>query len=231
MKNTIALLLLAMYAASAAAQAALAPRTDTLEAWSPLVFPRIERRSSYSIEVVDGVSALRLESDNASSGLRWKEKFDPYAHRKLSFTWRISAIIPGIDPLTKRGDDYPVRVFVLFAYDPKAPGSAPRLVYGMAKALYGEYPPYASLNFVWGNAESGPAVYRNPYTDRSVMIPLDRGGLHALSWRTHTVDIVAAYRDAFAEDPPAEATLAVMADSDNSGASTLAWIRSISLAP
>jgi hypothetical protein len=61
------------------------------------------------------------------------------------------------------------------------------------------------------------------------MIPLDRGGAQVGVWRTHTADILAAYRAAFAEDPPAEATLAVMADSDNSGASTLAWIRSISL--
>lgn len=203
--------------------------TPSLDEWTPLAFPRIERRSTFDIESRDGALALRMASDNGASGIVWGTTFNPYAYRKLTFTWMVDAVLAVTDPLSKKGDDYAARVFVLFPYDPNAPGSAPRLLYSISKTLYGVYPPYAALNFVWGNTQTGPARYRNPFTDRSGMIPLDAGTAFVGRWRTHTVDIIEEYRAMFAEDPPDEATLAVMTDSDNTGTSTSAWIRSIVL--
>jgi hypothetical protein len=50
-------------------------------------------------------------------------------------------------------------------------------------------------------------------------------------WREHTMDIIDTYRRAFGEDPPRRASLAVMADTDNTGTSSRAYIDFIRVDP
>jgi hypothetical protein len=57
-----------------------------------------------------------------------------------------------------------------------------------------------------------------------MMIPVDTGEKHAGQWRTHRVDIREDYRRAFGSEAPGEASLAIMADTDNTGTSSTAFI-------
>jgi Protein of unknown function (DUF3047) len=57
-----------------------------------------------------------------------------------------------------------------------------------------------------------------------MMIPVAAGQEKVGEWLEYRVDIVRDYRVAFGEDPPAVASLAVMADSDNTGESARAYI-------
>jgi hypothetical protein len=197
---------------------------DTLDEWEDLHFPKIPRHSTFEIVDHQAGKALELRSDGSASGKLRREGFDPYMFPWLSWRWKIEAFPHDEDPTKKIGDDYPVRIYVLFEYDPANPGSAGRFKYELAKLLYGAYPPHSSLNFVWANRRAAEDYYPNPFTDRAAMIVRDRGSAAAGEWREHEVDIIAEYRKAFGQDPPRRATIAVMADTDNTGTRSRAWI-------
>ncbi len=49
----------------------------------------------------------------------------------------------------KGGDDYPIRIYVMFEYDPRQADLMEKMRYAAIMALYGKYPPHRSLNYVW----------------------------------------------------------------------------------
>lgn len=197
---------------------------NSLDLWEDLTFPKISRHSVYEIVTKEGESYLELRSDGSASGKVLRRSFDPYQWSRLSWRWKIENFPHDEEPMKKEGDDYPVRIYVLFEYDPENPGSAGRFRYEVAKLIYGAYPPHSTLNFVWSNRRASRDHYRNPYTDRAMMVVRDRGTEASGKWREHEVDILEEYRKAFGEDPPHRATLAVMADTDNTGTRSRAWI-------
>lgn len=202
------------------------PRADTdfifeqfesLDQWSPFTFPNINDHSSYGI-VQDGeVSCLEMQATGGASALILDNTFDVYSYPVLKWRWKVDSIYSRGDYREKEGDDYPARLYVMFAYDADTASWARRLQYGTAKMLYGKYPPDSSLNYIWANQLDAPDVIANVYVDRARMIPVERGKKNLGQWRQYHVDIVADYRKAFGTDPPRTASLAVMIDSDNTG--------------
>ncbi len=69
----------------------------------------------------------------------------------------------------------------------------------------------------------------NPYSSRSKMIFLRMGGEQTGRWVEESVDILADYRRAFGEDPPATASLAIMNDSDDTGQSAVSYVEFIEI--
>ncbi|MCK5347452.1 MAG: DUF3047 domain-containing protein, partial [Candidatus Heimdallarchaeota archaeon] len=67
---------------------------------------------------------------------------------------------------TKEGDDYPIRIYVIFKYDPKRAGFFEKLKYNSAKLVYGEYPPHSALNYIWANKEHKERIITSAYTDK-----------------------------------------------------------------
>jgi hypothetical protein len=130
-------------------------------------------------------------------------------------------------PRTKEGDDYPIRIYIIFRYDPQRSDALQRLTYAAAKRRYGEYPPHSALNYVWASNLTARTIMTNPYSSRSQMIFLRMGDEQKGRWVEETVDIVADYRLAFGEDPPARASLAIMNDSDDTGQSSVSYVEFI----
>ena len=89
---------------------------------------------------------------------------------------------------------------------------------------YNEERPHSSLNYIWANREHAAAILPNAYTDRAQMFPLQHGGAKAGRWVEEQRNILADYRRAFGTDPPATATVAIMADTDNTGEQVTAWV-------
>jgi len=197
---------------------------DTLDAWRPLTFPKISRHTRYSV-VEDGTNRLLQAKTRASaSGLILAKTFDVTRYPVLKWRWKIDAVYEKGNARRKDGDDYPIRVYVVFNYDPRRANFGTRAKYGLAKKVYGEYPPHSSLNYIWANRRHAQRALRSPYTDRSMMIVLRAGKKDAGRWVEERVNILHDYRSAFGEDPPSEASLAVMSDSDNTGESAVAHI-------
>lgn len=110
--------------------------------------------------------------------------------------------------ITKTGDDYPIRNYLLFK------NSALGLV---------SYP-HSCLNYIWSSRIYEEEFLTSTYTEKSIMIPLQQGESRAGSWATEEINVVKDYRKVFGKDPPRHATIAIMNDSDNRGESSISYI-------
>ncbi|MDF1525874.1 MAG: DUF3047 domain-containing protein [bacterium] len=198
---------------------------NTLEKWKPLKFRNIENMSSYTLDQQeDGESFVKAHSSSSASGMIWLNEFHVYEYPLIRWRWKVSNVYSKGDALQKAGDDYPVRIYVIFKYDTKDPRVKKKFKYGLAKLLYGEYPFYSSLNYIWANREHQQRFIPNPFAKEAIMIPLRSGFALAGQWLTEERNILEDYREAFGEDPPATAGLAFMNDSDNTGEASESWI-------
>jgi hypothetical protein len=212
--------------AAAEGEVLLREEFTSLDAWRPLTFPKIERHSTYSIATnVDRSEFwLRAESDSSASGVVWEKRYDVYAHPKLRWRWRVENVYLKGDATKKSGDDYPVRVYVIFQYDPATASTGKRLKYGFAKAVYGEYPPDSGLNYVWESRDNPAEYVVSPYTDAMMMFLKQKGSTNVGQWVEEEADVLADYRRAFGKDPPRTASLAVMNDSDDTGEKSVSYL-------
>jgi len=64
----------------------------------------------------------------------------------------------------------------------------------------------------------------SPYTDKAMMVLLEKGSSKAGTWVDEEIDILADYQKAFKTMPPARARIAIMNDSDNTGESSVSWM-------
>jgi hypothetical protein len=202
----------------------------TLENWRPFTFPKIKSHSTYTIERDGDAHVLRAESNASASAIVYKEAFDVREFPKVRWRWKVENVYAKADPRSKEGDDYPIRVYIMFEYDPAKAGALERITYGFAKALYGEYPPHSSLSYVWSSRDDPATFVVSPYTDKAVMVLLEKGASKAGTWVDEEIDIPADYRKAFAEEPPARARIAIMNDSDNTGERSVSWVAFIEVA-
>jgi len=204
----------------------------SLDAWRPLTFPKIQRHSTYSIATDPAQSEfwLRAESDTSASGIVWKKQYDVYQYPRLRWRWRVENVYAKGDATKKSGDDYPIRIYVMFQYDPGSASAGKRLKYGFARAVYGEYPPDSGLNYVWESRESPAEFVVSPYTESMMMFLREKGDAKVGQWVEEEADVLADYRRAFGRDPPRIASLAVMNDSDNTGEKAVSFIDWVEIA-
>jgi len=198
----------------------------SLDAWRPLTFPKIERHSTYAIAANDTQTEfwLKAESDRSASGVVWKKQYDVYEYPRLRWRWRVENVYQKGDATKKSGDDYPVRVYVIFQYDPATASVGKGLKYGFAKAVYGEYPPDSGLNYVWESRDNPAEFVVSPYTDSMMMFLREKGAAKVGQWVEEEADVLGDYRKAFGKDPPRSASLAVMNDSDDTGEKAVSFI-------
>jgi hypothetical protein len=110
---------------------------DNLAQWEPLTFPKIKVHSTYRVIREGDLSVLKAESRDSASGLVHRRSFNIYETPHLRWRWKVDQLSDRGDPKEKAGDDYPVRVYVMFSYDPDRATFAERLTYGAAKAILG----------------------------------------------------------------------------------------------
>ena len=167
---------------------------------------------------------LIARSRNSASGLRFKRNFNVYDYPVVRWRWRVDNVYAAGNLREKSGDDYPLRIYITFAYDPDRASFGERLKYGLAKSWYGEYPPHSTLNYIWANRPYDRDLYPSPYTDRSMMIILQSGSGQTNRWLEEQVNVIEDYQRAFGEMPPATASLAIMNDSDNTGEASVSYL-------
>ncbi|MBI2375691.1 MAG: DUF3047 domain-containing protein [Deltaproteobacteria bacterium] len=92
-----------------------------LARWRRVVF---SGRAHTRYRVVASASGSQLEtrSEASASGLRWIGSYDVHAHQKLRWRWKVGNVYRRGDATRKSGDDYPLRVYVVFAYDADTAG-------------------------------------------------------------------------------------------------------------
>lgn len=197
---------------------------NDLKNWKPLYFPKIKRHSSYAIAGKGDTRYLQAESNSSASGLIFKREYNIYKYPYLEWRWRINNVYKKGDAMSKAGDDYPIRVYVLFKYDPEKATLPERLRYNSVRLLYGQYPPHSSLNYIWANKSHSDYIITNSYSEKTKMILLQLGTSRVGQWINEWVHVLSDYRRAFGEDPPAQVSLAIMNDSDNTREKSVSYI-------
>jgi len=197
---------------------------ESLAQWEPLNFPKIKAHSTYTLVKEEGKSILKAESRASASALVYRRTFNIYKNPRIRWRWKVTQLSDHGNPREKSGDDYPIRVYVMFQYDPDQATLGDRLIYGTTKAIYGKYPPHSTLNYVWTGRNIPERYIVSPYTDKARMVIMERGKERLGQWVEESVNVLADYRQAFGKDPPAIAGIAVMSDTDNTGESAVAYL-------
>jgi hypothetical protein len=207
------------------------PMSGTPGGWQPLTLKKIPRQTRYTLIEEAGEPVIKAEAQASASGLIHRLETGARDYPILRWRWKIDNVLTKSDVTRKRGDDYPARVYVTFAYDPKRAGVAQRFAYETARLIHGEYPPHAGLNYIWDTRAPVGTVVPNAFTGRVRMIVVDSGPEHVGEWRVHERNIYEDYLQAFGEEPPAVSGVAIMTDTDNTGESATAYYGQISLSP
>lgn len=211
---------------------ALKPAGVIPSQWVPLTFRNIETLTRYTLVTESGSTVLKAESSKSASGLI--RRFDDRRIELKDFPilrwrWKIGNLIKGADIATKEGDDYPARVYVTFRYEPERAGAGMRMQYGLAKSLYGEYPPHAGINYVWDGRAPVGTMLPNAYTARAMMFVVESGPKRIGEWVEMERNAYEDYKRAFKEEPPPVSGIAVMTDTDQTGETATAWYGDIEL--
>ncbi len=192
--------------------------------WEPLVFDGVDKHTIYTHVFEGDIGSIKATSRAGASGLVRKMNIDSSQYSTVSFRWKIQDIIESADLTRKTGDDAPARVYVTFAYDSAQVSWWEMLKFEAIKLFYGEYPPIASLVYVWASHGEQGAILESPYTSRVKIIVLESGAEKKGQWLSEKRNIPADYRAAFAsENVSMISGVAIMTDSDNTGGQAVAW--------
>ena len=242
-KSALVLLALGMVwlSASAIAQSLaplVPPNGATASTWRFVGFPKSKADippTRFELADVQGERALKV-STRASYGT-WVHDLPKVAAGRLQWRWRLDQPLTGgkgvPDILTKAGDDAAIKVCVMFDHLLDRVPFVDRTVLRIARSLSGEDLPAATLCYVWDSTYPAGLQGPNPYTQRVRFITLQGKDAPLAQWLSETRDVAADFRSLFADESPVGASLpkvrAVLigADSDNTGAQSLGWIKGL----
>ncbi len=203
--------------------------TSLEDGWEPLTFPNIETHTRYTLDTDDGQQVVRADADASASGLIARVELVPGNSLTLSWRWKVSNIYEAGNAREKSGDDYPARIYVAFEFQPDKACFFERARRKTVEVLFGETLPGNALNYIWANQLPEQSMVANAYTDKTMMIAVNSGPSQVGEWVTVTRDLVADYRQAFGEEPPAIVGVAIMTDADNTGEQATAWYGDLTL--
>jgi len=237
LSTTLAILALFMFSSVAFSQsektAPHLPRfseiTTISDGWEPLEFPNIDQHSNYQLLVEDGVQVVKADTAGGASGLIARLNVQPQESLILNWRWKVSNVFSKGDARSKSGDDYPARIYVAFEFQPDNAGFFERAKRKAVEVMFGETLPGNAINYIWANRLPVGEWVNNPYTDKTRMLAVSSGAEKTGDWVSIERDIMADYRKAFGEEPPAIIGIAIMSDSDNTGEQASAWYGDIQL--
>ena len=197
--------------------------------WKPLTFSKIREHTQYFL-VKDGDEVvIKAVSERSASGLIREISVDPTEYPIVEWRWKVENILKKGDVSRKEGDDYPARLYITFEYDSTKVGFFDKAKYEAAKLLHGQYPPIATLNYIWANKAPVGTIVPNPYTDHSQMIVTQSGTDKLNQWVIQERNILEDYQRAFGEAPSKISGVAIMTDTDNTQESAVAYFGDIVL--
>jgi len=160
--------------------------------------------TSYSVINEDGNYVLHAVADSAASGLYRKIKYDVQEFPILSWRWKVTQLPEQGDVHNKETDDYGARVYVIF----------PRFLKWKTK----------TINYIWARSlPRGESIPNSWLPNNAVMIAVESGSDSLGRWIVEKRNIYEDYKRIFGKEPPKAGAIAVMSDSDNTGAMAKAY--------
>lgn len=198
--------------------------------WQPVLLPG-KAPTRYAVSHKDGRQAVSARAESSASMWRRRVSVMPEQLGEAHFSWWVENLPVGAHVGDLDQEDAAARVIFAFEGEFEKLSARNRAMFDLARALTGEYPPYATLMYVWDTRAAVNSVVVNPRTDRVRKIVLDSGPDQLRRWRDHRRDIAADFRKAFGEEPGRLIGIAVMTDGDNTRSRTQAWYGAIELRP
>tara|TARA_B100001971_G_C18255972_1_gene582135 strand:+ start:2626 stop:3207 length:582 start_codon:yes stop_codon:yes gene_type:complete len=167
-------------------------------------------KTTYALGQVDGKRALMAKSSASASGLYKLVDIALDKTPYLNWSWRVNNTLRGLDELTKAGDDYPARVYVIFQNG------------GMFRRS-------RFLTYVWSSDQPINSSWQSAYTRHSIVIAVQSKNTNVGQWVIQKRNIRDDYRRYFSEDARFANGIALMTDTDNSKQSAIAYYGNIFL--
>ena len=201
-------LVLALFCCLAVATGAAAGKVLRIDDFEQGLSPRWEQKSfsgetSYQVVTEGTGKVLRAQSQGAASGLYFTKEYRLQDYPLLSWRWKVKGIIRGGDETRKSTDDYAARVYVIFPH--------------------WFFPKTRTISYIWGNKLAQGASLPSPYTGNAQMVAVESGTEKVGEWIRERRNVLEDYRRLFREEPPKVGAIAIMTDTDNTGASAEAW--------
>ncbi len=205
------------------------PGTELPRGWQPLLLGSTKRPTAYRMVEDNGKVVLNAQAEGSASGLVTDVKFDLGPTPFLQFLWKIAKTIADADNRVASKEDSPVRVVLSFDGDKSKFTFGQKVSAGLAKTATGREFPYAQIIYIWSNQLPVGTVVPNPHTARVQMIVASSGNEGVGKWQTLTRNPREDFVKAFKEEPGRLIEVAVMSDTDNTGATVEAWYGDIRL--
>jgi hypothetical protein len=214
------LMLLTSIAGTAVAQVTCTPRLLGFgkegATWERRSLSKIKKDTQYQLVEEGGNAALHADANGSAS-------FDATVFKPaipvaplLNWRWRTTGPIPGADNRDKAKEDSPLRVIVAFDGDINALPDSEKRRFRRAKTFLGKDLPYALLMYTWTDKVPTGSVIPSAHSSQVKMIaiaPDTPGG-----WQSVSRNIAEDYKRAWGTEPGKLLGIAVMTDTDNTGA-------------
>lgn len=180
--------------------------SGSLDGWD---VKKYKGKTDYAIVEIDGKKVLRSKSSGAASGLIRKMEIDLEKTPYINWSWRVENVMKGLDEHSKKGDDYPARVYIIFSG-------------GMAVWKT------RAVNYVWSNSQPVGTKWPSAYTKNNMKIAVESGEEKLGRWLIEKRNILEDFKLLFDKEPPKNLdAVAIMTDTDNSGQSATAYFGDI----
>ena len=165
-------------------------------------------KTEYSIGKNENGNFLKAISNNSGSGLGKEIIIDLNKTPYLNITWKVEKDLNGINERSKKGHDYAARVFVV-----KKTGATPLS--------------NRAMNYVFSSNEEVGVYHPSPYTKKSIDYVLATTKDHLNEWVSVKTNVKEHFKKFHNLDLDEINGLAIMADTDNSKLSSVAYFQDI----
>lgn len=194
--------------------------------------PKIPR-TEFRLIRLEGQTALQIKANQSYASLShaWPAQV-PSATATLSWRWRLDQALVGADLRRKEGDDAALKVCAMFDLPLERLGFFERNLMRLARSRSGEMLPSATLCYVWDPSLPAGTQLTNAFTRRVRYWVLDGATTPLRQWSAHSRNLRQDFLRAFGTETdtvPPLIGIAVGADADNTGSSSLGYLSDLSL--
>ena len=186
--------------------------------WAHQPLSKLKRDTAYSLVQEDGHAVLRAVADRSASLYVTRFKPATGVPASIGWRWKTDALVPDADNRDKKREDAPLRVLVGFDGDKATLPDEEQKRFQRAKSLTGRDGPYATLMYIWSAHVPVNTVIPSAHTSQVKMLAVASGSKGLGQWQTVQRNLAADYKRAFGAAPGRVLGVAVMTDTDNTGA-------------
>ncbi len=198
-----------------------------LSGWSVQRINKKVPATVFTATTVGGKKAAEAKAVKSMALLTRKVTIDLAQTPVLCWQWRVSGALKTADITKKKGDDQAARVYVGLKLPAASMSLGTRAKLGAARAQGGNAIPDGALNYVWDNKLAVGTTRPNVYTERARVIVMQTGNGQAGQWVSERRDIAADIEKQFKTKKGKVTSLAISADTDNTGETVTAWFTNI----